>query len=349
MPKLIVADENEGRRNLLAGTLERAGYDVTRAGTLRQAEGTALATMPEIVLIDGEWKTGDAIDASQRLMSDPEFAFKCRIVILSRNVSQDYLVSAARASVNEVIAKPVDMNKLLGQLEKHSRKQFVPPPAEVSNAAGGGGGGSFDVSMVMNDGKWALPMLKGIVTPEKINVDFINEILGQLGEEGIEVEEGLDPSLMSNILRVALNSIVGDLDTTNQGEASGGLPQNLPSAKKSATLGSKSSPMKVGGSSMEEILQNQADGIADEIEGIMDGILDEKPDMVALLSNRDQVVIDPAVLKFTRLVAEQAHELMWDIGRPGNVTDLTLLTRIEDITEMLGDVITSLPKGDEEE
>ena len=349
MPKLIVADENDGRRNLLAGTLERAGYDVTRAGTLRQAEGTALATMPEIVLIDGEWKTGDAIDASQRLMSDPEFAFKCRIVILSRNVSQDYLVSAARASVNEVIPKPVDMNKLLGQLEKHSRKQFVPPPAEVSDTVGGGGGGSFDVSMVMSDGKWALPMLKGIVTPEKINVDFINEILGQLGEEGIEVDEGLDPSLMSNILRVALNSIVGDLDSNTQGETSGGLPQNLPTAKKSATLGSKSSPMKVAGSSMEEILQNQADGIADEIEGIMDGILDEKPDLVALLPDREQVVIDPAVLKFTRLVAEQAHELMWDIGRPGNVSDLTLMTRIEDITEMLGDVISSLPEGDEEE
>ena len=349
VPKLIVADENEGRRNLLAGTLERAGYDVTRAGTLRQAEGTALATMPEIVLIDGEWKTGDAIDASQRLMSDPEFAFKCRIVILSRNVSQDYLVSAARASVNEVIPKPVDMNKLLAQLEKHSRKQFVAPPAEVSKTAAGGGGGSFDVSMVMSDGKWALPMLKGIVTPEKINVDFINEILGQLGEEGIEVEEELDPSLMSNILRVALNSIVGDLESSNQGEASGELPQNLPSSKKSATLGSKSSPMKVSGSSMEEILQNQADGIADEIEGIMDGILDEKPDIVAILPNRDQVVIDPAVLKFTRLVAEQAHELMWDIGRPGNVTDLTLRTRIEDITEMLGDVISSLPEGEEEE
>ena len=97
VPKLIVADENEGRRNLLASTLERAGYDITRAGTLRQAEGTALATMPEIVLIDGEWKVGDAIDASQRLMSDPEFAFKCRIVILSRDSSKEYLTSAARA------------------------------------------------------------------------------------------------------------------------------------------------------------------------------------------------------------------------------------------------------------
>ncbi len=348
MPKLIVADENEGRRNLLANTLERAGYDVTRAGTLRQAEGTALATMPEVVLIDGEWKVSDAIDASQRLMTDPEFAFKCRIVILSRNNSSDYLKSAARAGVSEVISKPVDMNKLLEQLEKHSKKRFVPPPAEVANAAGTGGGGTFDVSMVMSDGKWALPMLKGIVTPEKINVDFINEILAQLGEEGIEVDEGLDPSLMSNMLRIALNSIVSDIDSNEKSDQNL-AGSSLPSAKKSAKLGSKSQVKKVGGSSMEEILQNQADGIANDIEGIMDNILDEKPDMVALLPDREQVVIDPAVLKFTRLVAETAHELMWDIGRPGNVSDLTLMTRIEDVTEMLGDVISSLPEGDEEE
>ena len=94
LAKVIVADENEGRRTLLANTLEREGFDITRAVLLRQAEGTALATMPEIVLMDGEWNSGDAIDAAQRLMSDPEFAFKCRIVVLARNSSQEYLVSA---------------------------------------------------------------------------------------------------------------------------------------------------------------------------------------------------------------------------------------------------------------
>ncbi|MAM36281.1 MAG: hypothetical protein CL988_03835, partial [Euryarchaeota archaeon] len=143
MAKVIVADENEGRRSLLANTLERNGFDITRAATLRQAEGTALAIMPEVVLIDGEWKSGDAIDASQRLMADPEFAFKCRIVILARNVSQEYLVSAAQSGIAEVIRKPVDMNKLIDQLNKHSRKQFVPPPADVASATGGGG--TFDV------------------------------------------------------------------------------------------------------------------------------------------------------------------------------------------------------------
>lgn len=349
MPKLIVADENEGRRNLLAGTLERAGYDVTRAGTLRQAEGTALATMPEVVLIDGEWNAGDAIDASQRLMTDPEFAFKCRIVVLSRNSAEDYLQSAARAGISEVISKPVDMNHLLSQLEKHSKKQFVPPPAEVSQATGTDRSGSFDVSMVMSDGKWALPMLKGIVTPEKINVEFVNEILMQLGEEGIDVDEGLDPSLMSNMLRVALNNIVGDIDTQQQTESQKPLGANLPGKKKSSKLGAGGSSKKVAGGTMEDILQNQADGIAEDIESVMDKILDEKPDLVAIIPDSNQIVIDPAVLKFTKLVVESAHELMWDIGKPGNVSDLTLRTRIEDITEMLADVISSLPEGDEEE
>ena len=131
MASIIVADEQEGRRNLLAGTLEREEYSVTRAGTLRQCEATALATMPDVVLLDGEWKTGDAIDAASRLSSDPEFNLKCRIVILSSSVGEEYLVSAAKAGVSEVLPKPVDMSKLLTQLDKHAKKMFVEPPADI--------------------------------------------------------------------------------------------------------------------------------------------------------------------------------------------------------------------------
>ena len=198
------------RFRLLANTLEREGFDITRAGTLRQAEGTALVTMPEIVLLEGEWKNGDAIDAAQRLMSDPEFAFKCRIVVLSRNTGQEYLVSAAKAGISEVIAKPIDMKVLIDQLNKHARKQFVPPPADVEGQ--GSGGGSFDVSMLMGDSTWALPMLKGLVGPEKINPGFIDEILVQMDEEGLEVNEMFDLQLWAAMLRIALNHLVQDVD-----------------------------------------------------------------------------------------------------------------------------------------
>ena len=356
MAKVIVADENEGRRTLLANTLEREGFDITRAGTLRQAEGTALAIMPEIVLMDGDWKAGDAIDASQRLMSDPEFAFKCRIVILSRNSSQEYLTSAAQAGVSEVIAKPIDMSLLIEQLNKHARKQFVPPPADV--AGPNSGGGSFDVSMLMGDSTWALPMLKGLVSPEKINPGFIDEILVQMNEEGLEVSDTFDSSMMANMLRIALNHLVQDVspeDLPPQENESSEQNEEAPSfgnISRGKTLGSgagPSKPRKPRMTSMEEILEKQAESLGDEVVAKMDEILDEMPDLVALKRDEELFGIDLEVLKLTKLTTEVVHDLMWSLGRPGAVSDITLITQVEDAAQMLSDVLESLPEIEETE
>jgi CheY-like chemotaxis protein len=364
MAKVIVADENEGRRNLLASSLEREGFDITRASTLRQAEGTALATMPEVVLLEGDWSTGDVIDASQRLMSDPEFAFKCRIVILSRNVTDDFLLTAAKAGISEVMSKPINMPALVEQIGKHTRKQFVPPPADVES--GIGGGGSFDVGMMMGDGKWALPMLKGLVNPEKINTDFINEIMQQLGEEGIEVDEEIDLTMMSSMLRIALNRLVGDAseisshqelkdgDGSDAGESQTGkssIPSFKQMSKGKNTLGggAKPSTKLKPSSSMEDILQNQADNIEGEIIEIMDSILEEEPDFIAIHEDEFKVKIDPQVLKMTKLTTEIVHDLMWSLGRPGAVSDLTLMTQIEDAAKLTREVLDSLPELEEEE
>jgi hypothetical protein len=37
---------------------------------------------------------------------------------------------------------------------------------------------------------------------------------------------------------------------------------------------------------------------------------------------------------------------MWSLGRPGAVEDITLVTQIEDITQMLTDVLDSFPTVD---
>jgi hypothetical protein len=322
--------------------------------------------MPEVVLVDSEWKNGDAIDASQRLMGDPEFAFKCRIVILSRNTSQEYLVSAAQAGVAEVMGKPIDMSALIEQLHRHTKKQFVPPPAEVNT--GGGSGGTFDVSMTMGDSTWALPMLKGLVGPEKIDSSFIDEILGQMGEEGLEVNDELDPSTMSAMLRLALNKLVGEADGSELQAQSQGDGDSIPppaseptkgavpsfsELQRSESLGNAKpglSAMKQGfKSSMEDILEAQAQGIAQEVEQTMDGILDESPELVAIHHESTMVPIDPEVLKLTRLTNEFVSDLMWNLGRPGAVSDITLMTQVEDAAQMLKDVLDSLPEAEEEE
>ena len=312
--------------------------------------------MPEVVLIDGEWKSGDAIDAAQRLMADPEFAFKCRIVVLSRNSSQEYMVSAAKAGISEVITKPIDMNVLIQQLNKHARKQFVPPPADVDGP--NSGGGSFDVAMLMGDSTWALPMLKGLVGPEKINSGFIDEILVQMDEEGIEVQDMFDPSTMAAMLRIALNNLVqdvdpnslpGDIEQDDGKQSNQAASTTLNEITKSEKLGigdARSTKLKGGMTTMEDILEQQAESLELEVAEIMDEVLDEKPDLVALRPEEELFGVDPEVLKMTRLTNELVYESMWNLGRPGTVEDITLITQIEDITQMVSDVLDSIPTVD---
>ena len=350
MAKVIIADENEGRRNLLANTLEREGFDVTRGSTLRQTEATALAVMPEVVVMDGEWKTGDPIDASQRLMSDPEFAFKCRIVILSRITSQDYLIAAANAGISEVLAKPLNMKLLIEQLHKHSRKEFVPPPADVGVT--GNREGTFDVGVSMNDPNWALPMLSNMLGSDVINDDFVSDIVSKLEEKELAEDLDLDPSVLSELLKAALGKLVEDGVSSSENEDEEEDVVSYESLKKTKKLGKETKSRKRSSSiglTMDEMLQAQADDIAEEVEEMMEEVLTELPDLITILPEEELMKIDPEVVRFTHLSVRYVLDLLFDIARPDNLADFTLMTRLEDGAQMLADVMLHLPSAPETE
>ena len=367
---IIIADENEGRRNLLANTFEREGYDVTRLGTLTQTEATAGAVLPDVLLLEGEWSEGSAMDVCQTLSSQPRFRSATRMLVLSRTTAPDFLSAAALAGVAEVIGKPVDMNQLIGQVGRHAAKQFVPPPAELSAPQGGGFGGGqrFDVSMTMNDSQWALPMLRRLVEAGNIDDEFVRSIREEMGGED-DADDALTSEAMTTMVRLALNRLVGAEDAESGGApsqapteavaeevpTSSPAPAAVPSfntINKGATLGEGAAPSiesRGMGSSMEDILEKQAEDIARSVEADMDGILDEQPDYVALLEHQDQVGIDPETLALTRLTAEVLTELMKALKQPGALSDLTLLTQVEDASVLAADMLDALPPSQEEE
>ena len=374
MASIIIADENEGRRNLLANTFEREGYDVTRLGTLTQTEATAGAVLPDVLLLEGEWSEGSAMDVCQNLSSQPRFRSATRMLILSRTTAPDFLSAAALAGVAEVIGKPVDMNQLIGQVGRHAAKQFVPPPAEIAAPQGGGFGGGprFDVSMTMNDSQWALPMLRRLVEAGNIDDEFVRSIREEMGDED-DVDESLTSEAMTTMVRLALNRLVGAKDAgsdedsaqapteaateaaAEEAPTASPAPAEIPSfntINKGATLGEGAAPSiesRGMGSSMEDILEKQAEDIARSVEADMDGILDEQPDYVALLEDHDQVGIDPETLALTRLTAEVLTELMKALKQPGALSDLTLLTQVEDASVLAADMLDALPPLQEEE
>lgn len=378
MASIIIADENEGRRNLLANTFEREGYDVTRLSTLAQTEATASAVLPDVLLMEGEWSQGSALDVCQSLSGQARFRTGTRTVLLSRTTAPDFLSSAAMAGVAEVIGKPVDMNQLISQIGRHAAKQFVPPPADISapQAGGFGGGQRFDVSMTMNDSQWALPMLRRLVEAGNIDEDFVRSIRDEMGVEDDE-EGSLSSDAMTTMVRLALNRLVGaegvnpeapsspssgaisagemSAEASDEGTPSSSTASSVPSFKtinKGTTLGEGAAP-SIGsggvGSSMEDILEKQAEDIARTVEAEMDDILDEEPEYVALLEQHDKVGIDPETLSLTRLTAEVLTELMQALKRPGALSDLTLLTQVEDASVLAADMLDALPPAEEED
>ena len=107
MASIIIADENEGRRNLLANTFEREGYDVTRLSTLAQTEATAGAVAPDVLLLEGDWSQGNALDVCQSLSGVARFRSSTRTVLLSRTTAPDFLSSAAMAGLQRSSASPL--------------------------------------------------------------------------------------------------------------------------------------------------------------------------------------------------------------------------------------------------
>lgn len=363
---LIVADENQGRRNLMANTFERHGFDVTRLGTLQQALATTRGVVPDVLLVEAEWSEGDPMDVCSALQNEPRVKSNTRMVLLSRSTSPEVLLAAARSGIAEVIGKPVDMNMLIAQLQRHASKQFVPPPAEVGatqtgSAPGGvfGGAPRFDVGSSVNDSQWALPMLRRLVEAGNIDDDFINSLRREMSVDEADIPE-VPVHVMQDMIRVALNRLVGASKqssqvapepptaagpkTTKKGTRIQDLNKGTKLSEGAASLGST-----INTNSMEDILEKQAQNIAEEVEMAMDGILEESPEFVALLPESAKVGVDPETIEFVRLTTQMVHDLMGLLRRRGALSDLTLLTTVEDLEGLTGDVLEALPSTGEEE
>ncbi|MAO70701.1 MAG: hypothetical protein CL983_06475 [Euryarchaeota archaeon] len=330
MASLIIADENEGRRNLLAGTLEREGFNVTRTSTLRQTEGTALGTMPDVLVLDAEWRSADALDSAQRLMADPEFSFKSRIVLLSRDTSRDMLISAAKAGIHEVLGKPLNMSLLITQLKKHAKKEFVPPPADVATHSSQG---FFDVNLSLQDPTWAMPMLQNMLNPEVINPQFVEDILAKLAEDEVEIE-GVDSSNLGTLLKTVFGQLLeSQIDDEEETLQIKNVQENI-GQKKSQKLGT----------SLEDILQEEADELTEEILEKMEEILGEGIPEYTALEEDLKIKVDPEFINLVKFSSESIQELLWEIGVPGRLNDPSLGLWVEDSLKSVGDILKSIPE-----
>ena len=356
MAHVIVADGNAGRRSLLANTLEREGFQVTRASTLRQAVGTTVATVPEVLLLEEAWAEGDAHDSAQSITSNPAVGARTRIVLLSRDTSQEAMVNAARVGVAEVLGKPIDMARLLAQVHAHAQKRTIAPLANVPVQGMGGGGFATGFAAplpAMDDGSWAMPVLRGLLGSERLNADLLREVMPDA--VGLDEDpEGLVELVRKTVARLVEANEEGGASEPTSGTVQGPAAPSIDDLTKSATLGSGDAPSnerrggaKLDSGGMQDALQRQADQIAMEVERSMDEVLNEAPPRVTDASIEGAQHVDDETLAYVRLCMEEIRDLLWDLGRPGAVSDLTLMTRLEDATGFAEEVLNVWPSNDD--
>lgn len=114
---LIVEDEDQIAR-VVKSSLEEAGYEVYRAGTLAQGRVEAATRSPELVILDLGLPDGDGTDLIRTFRSYSP----APLIILSAREGEEAKVEALDLGADDFISKPFSMTELLARVRAHLRR-----------------------------------------------------------------------------------------------------------------------------------------------------------------------------------------------------------------------------------
>jgi two-component system cell cycle response regulator DivK len=116
MPKILVVEDNEWSRDMLARRLSRRGYQVICAAEGRRGIAMAHSHSPDLIVMDMSLPELDGWEATRRLKADPATR-AIPIVALTAHAMASDRKKAMDAGCDDYHTKPVDFESLLRSLE----------------------------------------------------------------------------------------------------------------------------------------------------------------------------------------------------------------------------------------
>jgi diguanylate cyclase (GGDEF)-like protein len=117
---LIVEDEDDIAQ-LLAMNLEVEGYDCTIARRGDDALDVALATRPDLVVLDLMLPGLDGVEVCRQLRKDPRTATSGIIMLTARSLPRDR-IAGLEAGADDYVDKPFDVEELLARVQSTLRR-----------------------------------------------------------------------------------------------------------------------------------------------------------------------------------------------------------------------------------
>ena len=117
MAKILIVEDNEMYRDMLARRLTHDGYSVVACED--GAEGVELASreQPDIILMDMGLPVMDGLEATKSIKSDDKTAV-IPIIILTAQITAKDRENAFSAGCNDFATKPIEIRRLLSKIEK---------------------------------------------------------------------------------------------------------------------------------------------------------------------------------------------------------------------------------------
>ena len=116
MAKILLVEDNEINRDMLARRLERRGFEVIIAGDGGEAMARAAAEAPDLILMDMSLPVLDGWEATRRLKAAPATR-PIPVIALTAHAMAGDREKALEAGCDDYDTKPVDLPRLLEKMQ----------------------------------------------------------------------------------------------------------------------------------------------------------------------------------------------------------------------------------------
>jgi adenylate cyclase len=114
-PRILIVDDNETNRDILATRLDGHGYELLQAKDGEDALAKAYESIPDLILLDIMMPKIDGVEVCRRLKGDPKLPFMPIILVTAKADSKD-VVAGFDAGADEYLTKPVDHMALVARV-----------------------------------------------------------------------------------------------------------------------------------------------------------------------------------------------------------------------------------------
>jgi two-component system cell cycle response regulator DivK len=117
MSRILLVEDNEMNRDMLSRRLTKRGYEVTIAMDGVEGVSTARSSLPDLILMDMSLPLKDGWEATADLKGDA-MTSGIPIIGLSAHAMEGDRDKAMQAGCDDYDTKPVELDRLLGKIEK---------------------------------------------------------------------------------------------------------------------------------------------------------------------------------------------------------------------------------------